>query len=114
MVAVVSISATACPYLRSGAGSSATRTLASREVQEAMLPDFRRVLEPLPSILRPQALLLTGDPFSVEGGELTTNFKLRRGHIARKYQAAIAALTPEISAAGQTPSETFRLHLEAV
>jgi long-chain acyl-CoA synthetase len=113
MIAVVSISITTCPYLRSHDGSASTARL-SEDAREMMDPDFRAVLAALPSVTRPHGLLLTMDAFTVEGGELTTNFKLRRDPIARKYQQALTEFARDIAASGQAASDEIRVRTKAV
>jgi len=46
----------------------------------------------LPPYKRPLGMLLLSEPFSVAGGELTANLKLRRHVVSGKYQDEIAAL----------------------
>lgn len=55
----------------------------------------KQVLEEIkdwPGYQRPAGLLVTEQPFTVQGGELTANLKLRRDRIQDKYQDSIEAL----------------------
>ena len=60
------------------------------------LPEIRseaaNALAAAPAHARPEALLLATTPFSIAGGELTTNLKLRRGFIAEKFGPRFAGL----------------------
>jgi long-chain acyl-CoA synthetase len=72
-------------------------------VNDARQPDLRAycerlrlelapLLELLPASNRPSGLLVTTRPFTVEGGELTANLKLRRQNIAARYAAEFDTL----------------------
>lgn len=58
---------------------------------------------------RPAGALLLTKPFSVDGGELTTNLKLRRQEIERKYREPIDALFAEIDRGGPLEQQSNRL-----
>jgi len=52
---------------------------------ETIKKDVMREVEALPEYQRPAGLLITSQPFTIEGKELTGNLKLRRKNIAEKY-----------------------------
>lgn len=54
--------------------------------------DAARALAAVPAYSRPTVLLVVTAPFSIAGGELTTNLKLRRGFIAEKFEPRFAGL----------------------
>ena len=61
---------------------------------------------------QPAAALMLSRPFSVDGGELTPNLKLRRAEIERKYADQIDKLFRSLDKAGQdTDSAEFLLEL---
>lgn len=49
-------------------------------------------IEYWPGYQRPAGLIITEQPFTVQGGELTANLKLRRKKIQEKYRAFIEAM----------------------
>jgi long-chain acyl-CoA synthetase len=61
------------------------RAGAGRIDAEELLRDLAPRLTHLPAHERPAALILLPQPFSVEGGELTSTLKLRRKNIEAKY-----------------------------
>lgn len=74
-----------------------------QEVDAAVLP--------LPRHLRPAGLMVSFQPFSIEGGELTSNLKMRRKFIAEKYTKAIDDIYQNLEQSNQktadmTPSTT--------
>jgi len=87
--------------------------LADTRVQQEIRSDLTRELATLTPAIWPRGVLLTTQMFSIEGGELTTNFKLRRAAIDQKYDSALAALGEEIYAAKSKPtqSEQMTLHV---
>lgn len=54
--------------------------------------DVRQVLVSIPEYQRPAGLLLTRQAFTLAGGELTANLKLRRAAIVQSYQDFLAEL----------------------
>jgi long-chain acyl-CoA synthetase len=63
--------------------------------------DARQALRELPSFQRPEGFVVTTRPLTIEDGELTSNLKLRRGTIARRYAGHLAELDLRLkSAAG--------------
>ena len=80
--------------------------------------DAGKALEALPAYLHPAAIAVTTRTFTIAGGELTANLKLRRNAIARNFAPLLDALCAHIDgAAGQpfaVPSadgQTFYLSL---
>lgn len=62
--------------------------------------DVSHSVERLPPYQRPAGLLVTVRPFTLEGGELTSNQKLRRSAIAQKYARAIDRLYADLDTFG--------------
>ena len=80
--------------------------------------DAGKALEALPAYLHPAAIVVTTRTFTIAGGELTANLKLRRNAIARSFAPLLETLCAHIDgAAGQpfaVPSadgQTFYLSL---
>ncbi len=113
ILAMLVISATA--YAHAGANSKppGELDLTDPRVQEAIRGDLTRELAALAPAIWPRGLVLTTRMFSIDGGELTTNFKLRRAAIDKKYDSALAGLSREIHAArsSRTESEPMRMHV---
>lgn len=73
-------------------------------------PDFlvslRKNLEEevasLPSQQRPAGILITMDPFTIAGGELTANLKLRRKNVEQKYQKQIERMYQKMEKSDRT------------
>ena len=61
-----------------------------------MRDEMLRVLADFPRGGRPQGLLLTTRPLTVEGGEQTTNLKLRRDAVERRHAAELDELRKRI------------------
>ncbi|MCU0898592.1 MAG: AMP-binding protein [Burkholderiales bacterium] len=72
-------------------GPEGTGALTPRE-QTALLRGIDAALSDVPAHARPAGLLVTTDPFSVAGGELTSNLKVRRKAVEAKHREAIEAL----------------------
>lgn len=64
--------------------------------------DVIREVAPLPKYQRPAGLLLTPHPFTVNGGELTGNLKLRRKNIEEKFKQEINELYAKIEKAQES------------
>ena len=58
---------------------------------------------------QPAAVLVTADPFTIAGGELTTNLKIRRKAIATKYAAAVDRLFAELERSGGMGQASSRI-----
>ena len=65
------------------------------------------VMSDLPSGTRPQGLLVTKRALTIEGGEITTNLKLRRDAVLRRHAAALDRLCE-----GIVPSTELELVME--
>lgn len=65
----------------------------------------RQALAPLPAYLHPAGIALTTRPFTIAGGELTANLKLRRQTIARSFSGQLDELHAHIDAAAGQPFE---------
>ena len=99
LVAVVSISA---KLLEVNAGAIAEQSGLIGHC-ERILPEIVRCLAPLPVYKRPAGLVVTTRPFTVEGGEVTTNLKLRRRNIAEKYSGELQALNQRLEGTRERP-----------
>jgi long-chain acyl-CoA synthetase len=62
--------------------------------------ELTRAIAALPASARPRACLFVRQPFTIDGGELTTNLKIRRTFIAEKYRDRLEALVAEPAVAG--------------
>ena len=61
---------------------------------------------------QPAAALVLARPFSIDGGELTPNLKLRRGEIENKYRSGIEGLFQSLDRIAQpTESDEFLIEL---
>ncbi len=65
--------------------------------------ETQSALESLPHYLRPAALAVTARPFTISGGELTSNLKLRRAAIAARHGELIGELAARHDASAGTP-----------
>ncbi len=61
-------------------------------LHETIRQDVQEQVQQLPPYQQPAGLLLTLEPFTIEGGELTGNLKIRRKNVQQKYQQAIDEL----------------------
>ena len=113
ILAMLVISSPAYDHARDYAKPAGELDLADRRVQEAIRADLARELAALAPTSWPRGVLLTRHLFSIEGGELTTNFKLRRAAIGEKYDLALAGLSREIRTARspRTDAEPIRMHV---
>jgi long-chain acyl-CoA synthetase len=68
---------------------------------ETVARDAVAALADLPAALRPSGLLLATRPFSIEGGELTTNLKLRRAAIAERFRPELERLLALLPGTGE-------------
>lgn len=76
-----------------------------RQFAERLRDEARQALEPLPAYLRPAAVAVTTRTFTIAGGELTANLKLRRNVIARNLAPLLDALCAHIDGAAGQPFE---------
>ena len=113
LLAMLVISAPAYARARATATPTGELDLADPRVQEAIRGDLTRELAAIAPAIWPRGLLLTTGMFSIEGGELTTNFKLRRAAIDKKYDSALAGLSRAVHAA-RSPrmgSDAIKIHV---
>lgn len=98
------------PYVMHAAVGGAGRTAAAAivDLDSARMPDDDRVASDLHDAVaalarheRPALLLVAAAPFSVAGGELTANFKLRRATVLARHADALDAA---YAALGDAPS----------
>jgi long-chain acyl-CoA synthetase len=82
----------------------ATRLLP--DVLDSIRADVQREVASLPPHQRPSGILVTTEPFTIEGGELTANLKLRRKNVEHKYQGHIERVYGELEKSKDT-SELF-------
>jgi len=114
VIAVVAVSLTAYPHATATSAHGPDLVLHDSNALEATLTDFEKELAALARPLWPHGLLLTSRQFSIEGGEITTNFKLRRAAIAQKYQAELTDLAREIATAPLAHREGDRPRMRAL
>lgn len=91
------------PQLSKGAQSDANQGRRPNSA-DAICDEVLRCTAELPAYVRPGGLLVLIQPFTIEGGELTTNLKIRRTYIEHKYREEIDHLYRKIetdSGAGQ-------------
>ena len=86
LVAILSIS---LPHLSGAFGEEhekdAEKNKISSKLCNKIIQDVSTAVRGLPKYQQPVALFLVTDPFTVDGGELTSNLKVRRKNIERKY-----------------------------
>jgi long-chain acyl-CoA synthetase len=82
---------------RQGRQSGADGTALAAQIRA----DVARVTADLPSFQRPAALVVVPEPFSIGGGELTTNLKLRRKAIAEKHASQVDAAYEDLERAAR-------------
>jgi long-chain acyl-CoA synthetase len=113
LLAMLVISSPVYARARDRAKAAGELDLADRAVQTAVRADLTRELAALEPASWPRGFLLTKRLFSIEGGELTTNFKLRRAAIGEKYDSALAELSREIytTRSPGAESEPIRMHV---
>ena len=104
MVAIVGVNAQAL----GAAAGTATRAADSSPPPERDLRFLRDAVSaavaPLPTEERPQALLVSLRAFSIPGGELTSNLKLRRHIVEEKLSAAIDDAYARLRTAPKPPA----------
>lgn len=91
--------------VRLGLPMDADRTALLHRAEPIIAAEVERVVAHLPAYQRPAGVLVTVGPFTVEGGELTSNQKLRRRAVERRYGSAIDSLYAEIERARQLSPE---------
>lgn len=80
----------------------------SEEMCKKIKADVKRETASLPAYQRPAALLATFDPFTVQGGELTSNLKLRRKSIEQKHLQYIERLFEDVEASKESTDMMVR------
>ncbi|MDD2336993.1 MAG: AMP-binding protein, partial [Geobacteraceae bacterium] len=73
---------------------------------DSIRTDLEEELAPLPQHQRPAGIVITTDPFTIAGGELTANLKLRRKNVEQKYQVYLERMYREMEKSGRN-SELF-------
>jgi long-chain acyl-CoA synthetase len=73
----------------------------SRHVRALLADDLGQTVRTLPRHEQPAGYLVAGRGFSIDGGELTANLKLRRHIIEAKYAVALVALYQDLDRADQ-------------
>lgn len=79
---------------------------------DSLIPLRRRVIEvseSLPAYQRPAGLLITMQPLTIAGGELTSNLKLRRHVIESRYASALQTLYAHLDAADGARFEAWNV-----
>jgi len=111
VVAIVSVNRES---LSAHAGTRASDSSASplpglTEDERRMLQrDFAGAGARLAESERPKVVIVVDAPFTVEGGELTTNLKLRRQAIENRFQRSIAEAYSALEAAGSAAERSAR------
>ena len=86
------------------AGIVAIACINAADPQKQLLQErLRSALVELPPGERPQIVLVRSRPFTIEGGELTTNLKVRRRAIAEEHRSAIARGVSELKRVQAAP-----------
>jgi long-chain acyl-CoA synthetase len=73
---------------------------------EALQIDLETVLADLPAYQRPIGVVVTFQQFSIQGGELTTNMKVRRGIVIGRFESQLTRLGLDIARASETARST--------
>jgi long-chain acyl-CoA synthetase len=87
-VAIVLVS----PETRVRLGAPAAEGALSPDEEIALGRGIERALRDVAAHERPAGILVTTSPFSVAGGEITTNLKVRRRAVEAKHETALARL----------------------
>ncbi len=75
---------------------------------EKIAGDLSDVCAAIPVIDRPAGILVTRSPFTIAGGELTSNLKLRRAPIEAKYRAQLDELYDQLAGRQQRSRPLIR------
>ena len=115
ILAIAVISAPAYARTRTD-GRAGELDLADSDTQGRIQADFTRELGALAPAIWPHGILLTQRMFSIEGGELTSNLKLRHAVIEEKYDSALNDLCADIDRSRSQPAQpaAARLCVRAV
>jgi long-chain acyl-CoA synthetase len=76
-----------------------------RQLCQRIRAEASRALAPLPAFLRPAGLALTTRMFTIAGGELTANLKMRRRAIEINYASILNELCAHLDQAAGAPFE---------
>lgn len=85
--------------------SKATWQDAVHEFCQRLRAEAAKALAPLPSYLRPAGLALTTRMFTLAGGELTANLKMRRRNIEQNFSSVLDELNMHLDNAAGAPFE---------
>lgn len=99
-VALISVAATFVDGAEAGergGGNDAARKLLAASAR--LRADLRRVAQELPAWQRPEGLVVTTRPLTIEAGELTSNLKLRRPAIERAWGTLLGELDRRLAEA---------------
>ncbi len=77
-----------------------TKDKSSQKLLEQLRQQVQKHLEDLPHYQRPVGLIVTQEPFTVQGGDLTSNLKMRRKVIEGKFASQIQALYQALERVG--------------
>lgn len=86
----------------------------SESVRALIVTDIQHHVSRLPRYEQPAGFVVLRGGFSVDGGELTPNMKLRRGAIETKYAPCIETLYDDCDRVGNAASEPPVSHSELV
>jgi len=90
IVALLAVNRACLEALGAEAAQRTSTAANTQDMHRRVRQDVAKALDDLPSYQRPAALLmLAADTFSIAGGELTTNLKLRRARVEAKFAEAI-------------------------
>jgi long-chain acyl-CoA synthetase len=78
---------------------------------EALQIDLKTVLADLPAYQRPIGVVVTFQQFSIQGGELTTNMKVRRGIVIERFESQLKRLGLDIARASETARSAGSSHV---
>lgn len=106
IVALLSLSSKALAKRAQEAGLSAQgiEQQVPEALQNTIRQDIQGQVNGLPPYQQPAGLLLTLEPFTIEGGELTSNLKVRRKNVQQKHHQALEELYRLIETSGPTAS----------
>jgi len=85
---------------RAAAGAGPDVRGAEEAETESVRADVLAACDGLSAHERPAAVVVTTDAFTIAGGELTTNLKVRRGAVESKYAAALERVYADLARGG--------------
>lgn len=97
-VALISVAKNALPgQAREDGHASEEKAARLRpDCLDSLRKDIAKELALLPGHQRPAGIVITTDPFTIAGGELTANLKLRRKNVEQKYQIHLERIYREM------------------